>query len=46
MLPITIVSGLPRSGTTHLVNLIAADARLRSLPLWETRIAASLVRVE
>jgi hypothetical protein len=31
-----IVSGLPRSGTTHLVNLLAADARLRSLPLWET----------
>ena len=27
--------GLPRSGTTHLVNLIAADPRLRSLPLWE-----------
>ena len=31
-----IVSGLPRSGTTHLVNLLAADARLRSLPLWES----------
>ena len=31
-----IVVGLPRSGTTHLVNLIAADARLRSLPLWES----------
>ena len=30
-----IVVGLPRSGTTHLVNLIAADARLRSMPLWE-----------
>ena len=29
-----IVAGLPRSGTTHLVNLIAADARLRSLPYW------------
>ncbi len=33
--PIVVV-GLPRSGTTHLVNLIAADARLRSLPLWES----------
>ena len=22
-------------GTTHLVNLIAADERLRSMPLWE-----------
>jgi hypothetical protein len=32
--PIVVV-GLPRSGTTHLVNLIAADARLRSMPLWE-----------
>lgn len=33
--PIVVV-GLPRSGTTHLVNLIAADPRLRSLPLWES----------
>jgi hypothetical protein len=32
-----IVVGLPRSGTTHLVNLIAADERLRSLPLWESQ---------
>jgi hypothetical protein len=31
-----IVVGLPRSGTTHLVNLLAADTRLRSLPLWES----------
>ena len=31
-----IVVGLPRSGTTHLVNLLAADQRLRSLPLWES----------
>ncbi len=31
-----IVVGLPRSGTTHLVNLLAADPRLRSLPLWES----------
>ena len=30
-----IVAGLPRSGTTHLLNLMAADSRLRSLPLWE-----------
>jgi hypothetical protein len=30
-----IVVGLPRSGTTHLVNAIAADPRLRSMPLWE-----------
>jgi hypothetical protein len=31
-----IVLGLPRSGTTHLVNLLAADRRLHSLPLWES----------
>ncbi len=31
-----IIAGLPRSGTTHLVNLIAADSRLRSLPYWES----------
>lgn len=31
-----IVAGLPRSGTTHLLNLMAADSRLRSLPLWES----------
>lgn len=30
-----IVVGLPRSGTTHLLNLLASDSRLRSLPLWE-----------
>jgi hypothetical protein len=29
-----VVIGLPRSGTTHLVNLIASDTRLRSLPFW------------
>lgn len=31
-----IIAGLPRSGTTHLVNLVAADDRLRSLPYWES----------
>ncbi|MAT50176.1 MAG: sulfotransferase family protein [Porticoccaceae bacterium] len=30
-----IVAGLPRSGTTHLLNLISADTRWRSLPWWE-----------
>ncbi len=30
-----IVAGLPRSGTTHLLNLMAADGRFRALPLWE-----------
>src|SRR5690606_37965399 len=35
--PPIIVVGLPRSGTTHLVNLLAADSRLRSMPWWEVR---------
>jgi hypothetical protein len=30
-----IVSGLPRSGTTHLVNLLSNHPDLRSMPLWE-----------
>jgi hypothetical protein len=29
------VAGLPRSGTTHLLNLIAADSRFQSLPYWQ-----------
>jgi hypothetical protein len=33
--PPVIVVGLPRSGTTHLVNLLAADNRFRALPWWE-----------
>jgi len=31
-----IIIGMPRTGTTHLVNLIASDERLRSLPYWES----------
>ena len=31
-----IVIGLPRTGTTHLLNLLAADSRLRAMPLWES----------
>jgi hypothetical protein len=30
-----IVAGLPRSGTTYLLELLSADRRLRSLPWWE-----------
>ena len=33
--PIFIV-GQPRTGTTHLHNLIAADPAMRSLPYWES----------
>ncbi len=32
-----IVVGMPRSGTTHLVNMIAADRRRRALPYWESQ---------
>jgi hypothetical protein len=31
-----IIAGLPRTGTTHLHNLIAADPAMRSLPYWES----------
>ena len=31
-----IICGLPRTGTTHLHNLMAADPGLRSLPYWES----------
>jgi hypothetical protein len=30
-----IIAGLPRTGTTHLHNMIAADPAIRSLPYWE-----------
>lgn len=33
--PIFIV-GLPRTGTTHLHNLVSQDPSLRSLPYWES----------
>jgi hypothetical protein len=31
-----VICGLPRTGTTHLHNLVAADPSLRSLPYWES----------
>jgi hypothetical protein len=30
------IAGLPRSGTTHLVNWLSRDERLNSLTLWES----------
>jgi hypothetical protein len=30
-----VITGLARSGTTHLHNLLSADPELRSLPAWE-----------
>jgi hypothetical protein len=32
-----VIAGLPRTGTTHLHNLISADPALRSLPYWESQ---------
>ena len=31
-----VIAGLPRSGTTHMLNLISVDERLRSLRYWES----------
>ena len=31
-----VVAGMPRTGTTHLHNLMSADPALRSLPYWES----------
>jgi hypothetical protein len=31
-----VIAGLPRTGTTHLHNLVSADPALRSLPYWES----------
>ncbi len=31
-----VIAGLPRTGTTHLHNLMATDRELRSLPYWES----------
>jgi hypothetical protein len=31
-----VILGQPRTGTTHLHNLIAADPAIRSLPYWES----------
>ena len=31
-----VIAGLPRTGTTHLLNLLAQDPELRTLPYWES----------
>ena len=31
-----IVCGLPRTGTTHLLNLLSQDPSFRWLPYWES----------
>lgn len=32
-----VIAGQPRTGTTHLHNLLAADPALRTLPYWESQ---------
>lgn len=34
--PPIIIAGLPRTGTTHLHNLMGADPAFRTLPYWES----------
>ncbi|MFZ0832124.1 MAG: sulfotransferase [Mycobacterium sp.] len=36
LLPPVVIAGLPRSGTTHLHNLLAAAPAFRTLPYWES----------
>ncbi len=31
-----VIAGLPRTGTTHLHNLMSSDTSLRSMPYWES----------
>ncbi|MEO0030267.1 MAG: hypothetical protein RIS94_25 [Pseudomonadota bacterium] len=39
------IAGLPRSGTTHLVNWLSRDERLNSLTLWESEEPVPTVQV-
>jgi hypothetical protein len=36
LVPPVIIAGLPRTGTTHLHNLLSAGPTFRSLPYWES----------
>ncbi len=36
LLPPVVIAGLPRTGTTHLHNLLAAGPTFRSIPYWES----------
>src|SRR5258705_13674171 len=36
LLPPVVIAGLPRPGTTHLHNLLAAAPAFRTLPYWES----------
>jgi hypothetical protein len=36
LVPPVIIAGLPRTGTTHLQQLLAATGQFRTLPYWES----------
>ncbi len=36
LLPPVVIAGLPRTGTTHLHNLLAAPPTFRTMPYWES----------
>ena len=36
LLPPVVIAGLPRTGTTHLLQLLAATGLFRTLPYWES----------
>ena len=36
LLPPVVIAGLPRTGTTHLHNMLSAAPTFRSLPYWES----------
>ncbi|HNO39688.1 MAG TPA: sulfotransferase [Marmoricola sp.] len=36
LLPPVVIAGLPRTGTTHLHNLLSAGPTFRTLPYWES----------
>jgi Sulfotransferase family len=36
LLPPVVIAGLPRTGTTHLHNLLAAGSTFRTVPYWES----------
>src|SRR5437763_13015527 len=36
LLPPVVIAGLPRTGTTHMHNLLAAGPTFRTIPYWES----------
>jgi hypothetical protein len=42
LVPPLVIAGLPRTGTTHLHNLLAAGPTFRTLPYWESMEPVSM----